>query len=143
MNTNKLRLNCFTKVSTPADCDLANTVYPFASRSVSMRSFQRECGTRHAGSVLARIAWSDALIESKIPKIFSLRGRRLTPSRCSTAACAARQDQIADDVYRAAQSIVLVSGGQNGSSDSTAALGWAPVTINPSSSPAHKSSNRP
>jgi len=51
------------------------------------------------------------------------------PSRCSTAACAARHDQMVERVLASAQSITAVSSRQNGSSGRVAAFGSAPVTI--------------
>src|ERR1700716_1011725 len=54
------------------------------------------------------------------------------PSRCNTAACAARHDQIVERVLVSAQSMTSVRSFQNGSSGSVAAFGSAPVTISPS-----------
>src|ERR1700722_1987081 len=54
------------------------------------------------------------------------------PSRCRTAACAARHDQIVERVLVSAQSTIPVRSRQYGSWASAAAFGSAPVTIRPS-----------
>ena len=64
-----------------------------------------------------------------MPEHFASSRCRSMPSRCSTAAWAARHDQIVERVLASAQSMIAVSSRQNGSSGRVAAFGSAPVTI--------------
>src|ERR1700733_2230043 len=76
--------------------------------------------------------WSSILAQSKTPEHFALSRCRSMPSRCRTAAWAARHDHIVERVFASAQSIIPARSCQNGSSGRVAALGSAPVTISPS-----------
>ena len=75
------------------------------------------------------IGHPDAIVN---PEHFVSSRRRSMPSRCNTAAWAARHDQMVERVLAFAQSTIPASSRQNGSSASVAACGSAPVTINPS-----------
>src|SRR5581483_815985 len=93
-----------TKMSTPASGDRVSTRYPRTSSSVDLTSFKRECDT-FIGEETSVVSQSSATLEqSNMPEHFPLSGFRCTPSRCRTAAWAARHDQIVERVFAFAQS---------------------------------------
>ena len=121
------------KISTPASRRLRQQLIAAGSEVVGaqlvearMRDLERR-GTSSRQPV-ARSPWRSRRFRS-----ISVSSRcRSMPSRCRTAAWAARHDQIVERVLAFAQSIMSVRSCQNGSSGSVAAFGSAPVTISPS-----------
>ena len=96
-------------------------------------SFQRECETRSARGATRHSGSAAAGAQSKTPK--PLLGSRLRsmPSRCSTAAWAARHDQMVETVLSSAQSTSSVRPASRARPSDSAARGSVPVTISPSS----------